>query len=157
MTSPALADIQTILPHRYPFLLVDRITEFVPASRIAGIKTFTADEFYQPGHFPGEPIVPCGILLEMTTQLGAILVLERPEASGKIALILQIPSAQMYLPARPGDVLRAEARVLKLRENFGELQGIVFRGDELIAEGRVRFAIANAPAGIRDLVFGVRE
>jgi 3-hydroxymyristoyl/3-hydroxydecanoyl-(acyl carrier protein) dehydratase len=150
MTPPSVfSDIRSILPHRYPFLLVDRITEFVPSSRIAGTKTFTADEFYQPGHFPGDPIVPCGILLEMTTQLGAVLVLERPESSGKIAMILQIPSAQMYLPARPGDAVRAEASVLKLRENFGELQGVVFRGEELIAEGRMRFAIARLELAMR--------
>ncbi|MGH9352420.1 MAG: 3-hydroxyacyl-ACP dehydratase FabZ family protein [Terriglobia bacterium] len=138
------AEIQRILPHRYPCLLVDRVTEFVPARRIAGVKTFTANERFVPGHFAGAPMVPCSVLLEMTTQLGAILVLERPEMAGKIAVILQIPSAQMHATAEPGDRLRAEAEVLKLKENFGELQGKVFRGGELIAEGRMRFAIANA-------------
>ncbi|MGH9403026.1 MAG: 3-hydroxyacyl-ACP dehydratase FabZ family protein [Terriglobia bacterium] len=138
------AEIQRILPHRYPFLLVDRVTEFVPARRIAGVKAFTMNESFAPGHFAGAPIVPCSVLLEMTTQLGAILVLERPEMAGKIAVILQIPSAQMHTTAGPGDFLRAEAEALKLKENFGELQGRVFRGDELIAEGRMRFAIANA-------------
>lgn len=136
--------IQRILPHRYPFLLVDRVTEFIPAQRIVGVKTFTANESFVPGHFEGEPVVPCGILLEMTTQLGAILVLERPEMAGKIAVILQIPSAEMYKVAQAGDALRVEAEVLKLRENFGELQGRVHRSDELIAEGRMRFAIASA-------------
>ncbi|MGH9446310.1 MAG: 3-hydroxyacyl-ACP dehydratase FabZ family protein, partial [Terriglobia bacterium] len=154
---PVLANISRILPHRYPFLLIDRITEFVPATRIAGIKTFTANEFYQPGHFPGEPIVPCAILLEMTTQLGAVLVLERPEASGKIAMILHIPSARMYSCARPGDVLRAEARVLRLRAHSGELQGIVLRGEELVAEGQMRFAIADPGLALRDSVFAPRE
>ena len=137
--------IQQTLPHRYPFLLVDRITEFVPATRIAGVKVFSANEWYQTGHFPGAPIVPCGILLEMTTQLGAILVLERPEMAGKIAMILQIPSAQMHAVAQPGDALHAEAEVLKLRENFGELRGTVYRSTELIAEGRMRFAIGARP------------
>jgi 3-hydroxymyristoyl/3-hydroxydecanoyl-(acyl carrier protein) dehydratase len=137
-------EIQRILPHRYPFLLVDRVTEFVAAKRIAGVKTFTANEPFAPGHFDGAPVVPCSILLEMTTQLGAILVLERPEMAGKIAVILQIPSAKMHAPAQPGDALRAEAEVLRLRENFGELQGKVYRNEELIAEGRMRFAIANA-------------
>ncbi|MGH9396086.1 MAG: 3-hydroxyacyl-ACP dehydratase FabZ [Terriglobia bacterium] len=138
------SEIQRILPHRYPFLLVDRVTDFVPAQRITGVKTFTVNEPYAPGHFNGEPIVPCSILLEMTTQLGAILVLERPGMAGKIAVILQIPSAQMYKVAEPGDALRVEAEVLKLRANFGELRGSVYRGEELIAEGRIRFAIADA-------------
>jgi len=71
-------------------------------------------------------------------------VLERPEMAGKIAVILQIPSAEMHAVAQAGDVLRAEAQVLKLRERYGELQGKVYRGEELIAEGQMRFAIANA-------------
>jgi 3-hydroxyacyl-[acyl-carrier-protein] dehydratase len=137
--------IQDVLPHRYPFLLVDRIVEFVPAIRISGLKVFSANEWHQPSHFPGTPVVPCGILLEMTTQLGAVLVLERPEMAGKIAMVLQIPSARMHAVAQPGDALRAEAEALKLRENFGELHGRVFRGDELVAEGRMRFAITAKP------------
>jgi 3-hydroxyacyl-[acyl-carrier-protein] dehydratase len=137
--------IQHVLPHRYPFLLVDRIVEFVPATRITGLKVFSANEWHQPGHFPGAPVVPCGILLEMTTQLGAVLVLERPEMAGKIAMILQIPSARMHAVARPGDALRVEAEVLRLHDSFGELRGTVYRGEELIAEGRMRFAIAAKP------------
>jgi len=137
------SEIQSLLPHRYPFLLIDRVTEFIPGQRIAGVKTFTANESFQAGYFPGFPMVPCGILLEMTTQLGAILVLERPEMAGKIPVILQIPSARMYALAQPGDQIRAEAEALKLHENFGELRGAVYRGKELIAEGRMRFAIAE--------------
>lgn len=134
--------IQRVLPHKYPFLLVDRITEFVPGTRIAGLKTFSAGEWYGPGHFPGAPQIPCGILLEMTTQLGAVLVLERPEMAGKIAMILQIPSAEMRTTAQAGDALKAVAEVLKLRENIGELEGTVYRSNEIIASGRMRFAIA---------------
>jgi len=137
--------IQAILPHRYPFLLVDRITEFVPGERIAGVKTFTASEPCVPGHFPGAPLVPCSILLEMTAQLGAILVLERPEMEGKLAVILQIPAATMHAPVEPGEALRAEARIVKWRGKFGELRGTVYRGAELVAEGQMRFAAA--PAG----------
>lgn len=87
--------------------------------------------------------MPCGILLEMTTQLGAILVLEQPGMKDKIAMILQIPSARIHALAVAGDALRVEAEILKLRENFGELEGKVHRGEELIAEGRMRFAIAE--------------
>ncbi|MDE3179110.1 MAG: 3-hydroxyacyl-ACP dehydratase FabZ [Acidobacteriota bacterium] len=138
-----LPDIRRVLPHRYPFLLIDRVTEFTPGRRITGTKTFTLDEDYFQGHYDGEPVVPCGVLLEMTTQLGAVLVLERPEMEGKIAVILQIPKAQMHKTAAPGDALRVEAEVLKLRETFGELRGCVYRGNEMIAEGQMRFAIAD--------------
>jgi 3-hydroxyacyl-[acyl-carrier-protein] dehydratase len=85
-----------------------------------------------------------GILLEVVTQLGAVLVLERPQMKDKIAVILQIPSARMIELVRPGDTLRVEAEVVKLRESFGELRGALYRDGERVAEGQVRFAIANA-------------
>ena len=83
----------------------------------------------------------------MVTQLGAILVLERPEMAGKVAMIVQIPAARLAQPVEPGDLLRAEAEVIKIGERLGELRGAIFRDGELVAEGRVRFAIAEA-AGI---------
>lgn len=138
------SSIQRIIPHRFPFLLVDRVTEFVPASRIVGIKTFTSNEAEIQGHFPSSPVVPTGILIEMVTQLGAILVLQRPHMQGKIAVILQIPSARMIEPVFFGDTLRVEAEVLKLRQSFGELRGAAFRNDSRVAEGQMRFAIAAA-------------
>ena len=138
------SSIQRLLPHRYPFLLVDRVTELVPGQRIVGIKNFTGNEDTSLGYSPASPQVPTGILLEAVTQLGAILVLERPEMAGKIAVILQIPFAKLLQPVRPGDTLRLEAEVLKVGERFGELRGAAYREGELIAEGQMRFALANA-------------
>ena len=144
-TTPPLfqSAIQRIIPHRYPFLLVDRVTEFVAGQRIAGIKTFTVNEAGVQGNFPESPMVPAGILIEMVTQLGAILVLERPQMQGKIAVILQIPAARMLTPVLMGDTLRVEAEVLKLRQSFGELRGAAFRDGTRVAEGQMRFAIAS--------------
>jgi 3-hydroxymyristoyl/3-hydroxydecanoyl-(acyl carrier protein) dehydratase len=135
--------IQRIIPHRYPFLLVDRVTEFVPGQRIAGIKTFTANGSESQGHAGGGPPVSAGILIEMVTQLGAILVLERPNMEGKIAVILQIPAARMLKPVLTGDVLLVEAEVVKFREKFGELRGAAYCQGERVAEGQMRFAVAN--------------
>jgi 3-hydroxymyristoyl/3-hydroxydecanoyl-(acyl carrier protein) dehydratase len=140
--------IQRIIPHRYPFLLVDRVTEFVAGERIVGIKNFTVNEATLEGHFPARGAgVPMGIVLEAVTQLGAILVLERPEMDAKIAVILQVPMARMLRPVEFGETLRLEARVVKLKENFGELKGVAYVGDELVAEGQMRFGIAD-PASV---------
>ena len=139
-------NVTGILPHRYPFLLIDRITDFVPGERISGVKHFSAGDEVAQGYFPDCPLVPTGILLELVTQLGAVLVLERPEMKGKIAMILQIPSARVIDPVQPGDTVRVEAEVLKLRESFGELRGAIYRGGALVAEGQMRFAIADSAA-----------
>ena len=142
MTKLFQSAIQRIIPHRYPFLLVDRVTEFHEGERIVGIKNFTVNE----GSLEGKSLtlVPVGLLLEAVTQLGAILVLERPQMAGKIAVILQVPMAQMLRPVALGETLRLEARVVKLKENFGELRGMAYAGEELVAEGQMRFAIADA-------------
>jgi 3-hydroxymyristoyl/3-hydroxydecanoyl-(acyl carrier protein) dehydratase len=136
--------VQRVLPHRYPFLLIDRVTELEPGKRIVGIKNFTGNEEPPLGYAPDSPQVPTGILLEAVTQLGAILVLERPEMAGKLAFILQINSAQLHQPVYPGDTLRMEAEVIKMGERFGELRGTAYRDGELVAEGQMRFAVANA-------------
>jgi 3-hydroxyacyl-[acyl-carrier-protein] dehydratase len=138
--------IQRVLPHRYPFLLVDRVTGFTPGVEIHGVKNFTANEAMLLGHSPSLPVVPSGILLEAVTQLGAILVLARPEMKDKVAMTLQIPAAHIHRLVVPGDVVRFEARVLKLRETLGELHGAAYIENELVAEGQMRFAIAPRAA-----------
>lgn len=144
MTRLFQSAIQRILPHRYPFLLVDRVTEFVPAERIAAVKHFSANDIVAQGHSPGAPCVPFGIVMEMATQLGAILVLERPQMAGKIAVILGIPSARILKPVRPGDTVHVETKVVKLRERYGELEATGTCNGDLIAEGQMRFAVADA-------------
>jgi 3-hydroxymyristoyl/3-hydroxydecanoyl-(acyl carrier protein) dehydratase len=136
--------IQRIIPHRYPFLLIDRVTELVPGRKIVGIKNFTGNEEVSLGYSADSPLVPMGILLEAVTQLGAILVLERPSMAGKIAMILQIPVATLHQIVRPGDSLRIEAEVVKMGERFGEMRGAAYRDGELVAEGQMRFAVADA-------------
>lgn len=122
----------------------------MPGERIVGIKNFTADEDAFRGHFPGVPQAPAGLLIEMVTQLGAILVLERPGMESKVAVILQIPAAQMLRPVQPGDSLRLEAEVVKLKEAFGEMRGAAYREGQLVAEGRMRFAVADASGLLGD-------
>ncbi len=142
MTQLFQSAIQRIIPHRYPFLLVDRVTEFQEGERIIGFKNFTGDEGTLAGSSLG--LVPVGLVLEAVTQLGAILVLERPQMAGKIAMVLQVPMARMLRPVRLDETLRLEAKVVRIKENFGELRGMAYVGEELVAEGQMRFAIADA-------------
>ena len=141
--------IQRIIPHRYPFLLIDRVVEYEPGKRIAGVKLFTANAAELRGYSGAASMVPTSILIEMVTQLGAILVLQRPGMEGKIAVILQVPAATLIKPVYAGDALRVEAEVVKMGEMFGELLGAAYRSGERVAEGQMRFAIANQELGIR--------
>jgi 3-hydroxyacyl-[acyl-carrier-protein] dehydratase len=125
-------------------LFVDQVTEFIPGQRIAATKRFSVDDSAPRGYLPASPIISVGILLELVTQLGAILVMERPEMAGKVAVILQIPAAHLMKPVEVGDTLRVEAEVIKIGERLGELRGAIYHARELVAEGRVRFAIADA-------------
>ena len=144
MTNLSAADVERILPHRFPFLFVDQVTEFVPGLRIAAIKHFSINDEVARGNVPDLALIPTGIILELVTQVGAVLVMERPEMAGKIAMMMQIPSAKIIQPIAAGDTVRVEAQVVRLKAQFGELRGSIFRDGELVAEGQVRFGIANA-------------
>jgi 3-hydroxyacyl-[acyl-carrier-protein] dehydratase len=144
MSQFSTSDVSRTLPHRFPFLFVDRIEEFVPGERIVAIKHFSANDEASRGNPAGAVLIPSGVILELVTQVGAVLVMERPEMAGKIAMILQIPSARFLKPVAAGDTVRLEAEVVKMKEQFGELRGSIFRKGELVADGQMRFVIANA-------------
>jgi 3-hydroxyacyl-[acyl-carrier-protein] dehydratase len=152
MTSLSPADIARLLPHRYPFLFVDRVAEFVPGQRIVAMKHFSMNDQAARGNPPGLAMIPTGVILELVTQVGAVLVMERPEMAGKIAMILYIPSARVIKPIEAGDTVRVEAEVVRMKAQFGELRGSIFRDGELVAEGQLRFGIADA----KDVLPGAR-
>jgi len=133
-----------VLPHRFPFLFVDRVEEFVPGERIAAIKHFSIDDQAARGNPPDMAMIPTGVIMELVTQVGAVLVMERPEMVGKIAMILQVPSARVLKPIQAGDTVRVEAEVVRMKTQFGELRGSIFRDGELVADGQMRFGIADA-------------
>lgn len=144
MPDVASIEIAKTLPHRFPFLFVDRIEEFVPGERIVAVKHFSVNDEVARGNPPGAVLIPSSVILELVTQVGAVLVMERPEMAGKIAMIMQIPSARFLQPIAAGDTVRLEAEVVKMKEQFGELRGSIFRDGELVADGQMRFVIANA-------------
>src|SRR6266550_6606923 len=116
--------IERIIPHRYPFLLVDRITELEPDKRIVGIKNVSLNERYL-SHQPGAaPTLPPTILTEAVAQVGAILILSKPDNREKLIFFMGIDRVRYRLPVHPGDIVEIEARVKRLRSRMGQLEGI---------------------------------
>ena len=144
------AAIERILPHRYPFLLVDRITEFEPDKRIVGIKNVSLNERYL-SHKPGEsPALPPTILTEAVAQVGAILILAKPENREKLIYFLGIPRVRYHRPVHPGDVVIIEATVERLRSRMGRLKGCAKVGDEIAMEGTMDFALSSDQQNDKD-------
>jgi len=136
-----LIEIKKILPHRYPFLLVDKIVEFEKDERIVGIKNVTANEPFFAGHFPDYPVMPGVLIIEALAQVGAVAILSKPEYKGKIAFFAGIDKARFRKQVVPGDVLTLEVELLKLRGNIGKALGRAYVGEALACEAEMLFAI----------------
>ncbi len=139
------AAIEQIIPHRYPFLLVDRITEFETDKRIVGIKNVSLNERFLSRR-PGEtPALPPTILTEAVAQVGAILILAKPENRERVPYFMGIERVRYRRPVHPGDVVVIEARVDRLRSRMGRLKGLARVGDEIVLEGTMAFALGPSP------------
>lgn len=136
-------EIKEILPHRYPFLLVDRIIELEPGKRVVGLKNVTANEEYFNGHFPHHPVMPGVLIIEALAQTGAVGVLAMDEYKGKLALFAGIDKVKFRKQVVPGDQLRLEIEVTKLRGRVGKCEAKAFVGEELAVQGELMFAIAD--------------
>ena len=133
--------IERILPHRYPFLLVDRIIEFEEDTRIVGIKNVSLNERYLAHTQGEEPVLPPTILTEAVAQVGAILILAKPENREKLIYFMGIERVRYHKPVYPGDVVRIEASVVRLRSRVGQLSGSAKVKDETVLEGSMTFAL----------------
>ena len=137
-TAPALpleaADIMRILPHRYPFLLVDRVVELEPGRRAVGIKQVTANEPQFTGHFPGRPIMPGVLMVEALAQTAGIAVLTLDAYQGKLGLFAGIDDCRFKRLVQPGDTLRMEVTVEKLRGMFGRVRAVASVEGEVAVE-----------------------
>jgi 3-hydroxyacyl-[acyl-carrier-protein] dehydratase len=132
--------IERILPHRYPFLLVDRITEFEPDKRIVGIKNVSLNE-RTLAHPADGPVLPPTILTEAVAQVGAIMILSKPENREKLIFFMGIEKVRYRKPVRPGDVVEIEAVVKRLRSRMGVLKGVGRVNGQVVVEGTMTFAL----------------
>ena len=139
--------IQEILPHRYPFLLVDRIVELVPRERIVGIKQVTIGEPFFQGHFPGAPVMPGVLVVEALAQVGAILALrELPDRERKLVLFSGIEEALFRRPVVPGDTLVLEVTALRIGSRMQRMRGEAKVNGQVVAEGIVKSVVADRSA-----------
>ncbi len=142
LTSPlSYTDIEQILPHRYPFLLVDRIVELIPDTRIVGIKNVSFNERYLAHRRGQRPVLPPTILTESVAQVGACLILAKPENRERLIYFMGIERVRYRHPVYPGDAVRVEASVVKLRGRVGWLQGVGRVKGRVVIEGRMTFAL----------------
>jgi 3-hydroxyacyl-[acyl-carrier-protein] dehydratase len=135
------AAIERILPHRYPFLLVDRVIEFEEDKRIVGIKNVSRNERYLSNGLNGSPALPPTILTEAVAQVGAILILAKPENRQRLPFFAGIKRVRFRHPVHPGDVLEIEANVVRIRSRMGVLRGMARVGGKVVFEGTMTFAL----------------
>jgi 3-hydroxyacyl-[acyl-carrier-protein] dehydratase len=135
------ADIMRIIPHRYPFLLIDRVIELEPGKRVVALKAVTANEPQFTGHFPGRPIMPGVLMVEALAQAGAVAVLSLPEYHDKLVLFAGIDDCRFRRTVLPGETLRLEVTLEKLRGMFGRARAVATVDGEPAVEATISFVI----------------
>ena len=142
--------IQRLMPHRYPMLLVDRVVEIDGDRKAIGIKNVTINEPFFEGHYPGTPIMPGVLIVEAMAQLGGLLMSQKLEHTGKIAVLLSLDKGKLRQPVTPGDQLILEAEAVRAKSRSGTVKCRAFVGTKTVAEALVKFMMVDAEQRTRD-------
>ena len=138
--------VQRVLPHRYPFLMVDRIVEVKGTQRAVGIKNVTINEPFFQGHYPGQPIMPGVLVIEAMAQMGGILLSQELEHKGKVAVLLSLDKVKFRRTVTPGDQLTLIAETIRVKSRSGHVKTTAMVGEELVAEAVIKFMLTDADA-----------
>jgi len=134
-------EIKKIIPHRYPFLLIDRVSELEPGVRAVGHKNVTINEPFFAGHFPDYPLMPGVLVIEALAQVGAVALLSLPQHRGKLALFAGLDEVRFKAQVRPGDALRLVVGLQAIKLGIGKGQAEAYVGDKLVVSGQMLFAL----------------
>ncbi|QKS72738.1 3-hydroxyacyl-ACP dehydratase FabZ [Paenalkalicoccus suaedae] len=142
----SIEEIKDIIPHRYPFLLVDRILEVEEGKRAVGIKNVTANEEFFNGHFPDYPVMPGVLIIEALAQVGAVAMLKKEENRGRLAFFAGIDGCRFKGQVKPGDQLHLEVEMTRLRGTIGKGKAIAKVDGNIVAEAELMFALGEKQA-----------